>query len=118
MCGIWRRIQLPALWLLSAIAPSAGVDLEELARRAGAALAVNDFAAAEREYRTILDLHPELAEMRSNLGIALHMQCKDVQAEKEFRSAARLNSKLFVPNYFVGVQLFKTNRYREGRTFL
>lgn len=59
-----------------------------------------------------------LAEISSNLGLALHMQDKFQQAEKEFREALRANPKLFVPNYFLGIELFKTNRYKEAKTFL
>lgn len=99
-------------------APVEGNDkLAQLAKHAGAALAAKDFAVAEQDYRAILAIEPDLAEIRSNLGIALHMQGKYPQAEQEFRTAARVNSSLFVPNYFLGLQLFKTNRYPEARSF-
>ena len=89
----------------------------ELAKHAGAALGAKDFAGAEQDYRAILAIEPDLAEIRSNLGIALHMQGKYEQAEQEFRAAARVNPRLFVPNYFLGLQLFKANRYLEARPF-
>src|SRR5207244_7715486 len=91
--------------------------LQEHAQRAGAAMQRNDFATAETEYRAVLVMAPQLAEMRSNLGIALYMLGKFDQAEKEFRVALRSNPRLFVPNYFLGERLFQTNRYAEARTF-
>jgi tetratricopeptide (TPR) repeat protein len=105
--------------LLLCTASLHGIDqVAELAKQASVALATKDFAAAERGYRAILAIDPRLAEMRSNLGIALHMQGKYDQSELEFRQAARVNPRLFVPNYFLGVRLFKTNRYEEARSFL
>jgi tetratricopeptide (TPR) repeat protein len=101
------------------VSVSQGSDkLHEHAERAGAAMQRNDFVEAEKEYRVILAIAPQLAEMRSNLGLALHMQDRFEQAEKEFREALRANPKLFAPNYFLGIQLFKTNRYKEARTCL
>src|SRR5215470_11032748 len=85
--------------------------LTEHAQRANAAMQKDDFATAETEYRAVLAIAPHLAEIRSNLGIALHMQNKFDQAEQEFRKAIEVNPHLFVPNYFLGKRLFQTNRY-------
>src|SRR6266480_6119427 len=111
----WAFVLVP---LLCALSIQGSDQLHEHAERASAAMQRNDFAEAEKEYRAILAITPQPAEIRSNLGLALHMQDKFEQAEKEFREALRANPKLFVPNYFLGIQLFKTNRYKEARTFL
>jgi tetratricopeptide (TPR) repeat protein len=89
-------------------------QLQEHAERARAAMQRNDFVEAEKEYRALLAIGPQLGEIRSNLGLALHMQNKFELAEKEFRLALRSDPKLFVPNFFLGIQLFKTNRYKEA----
>jgi tetratricopeptide (TPR) repeat protein len=96
----------------------AGDALEEHAKLAGTAMQRNDFVTAEREYRAILTVAPQLAEIRSNLGLALHMQDRFDEADREFRLAIQGNPKLFVPNYFLGIQLFKANRYKEAKTYL
>jgi tetratricopeptide (TPR) repeat protein len=93
-------------------------QLQEHAERARAAMQRNDFVEAEKEYRALLAIAPHLGEIRSNLGLALHMQNKFELAEKEFRIALRSDPKLFVPNFFLGIQLFKTNRYKEAVTHL
>jgi tetratricopeptide (TPR) repeat protein len=111
----WASLLVPLMWTFSL---QASDKLEEHAERAGAAMQRNDFVEAEREYRAILALAPQLAEIHSNLGLALHMQDKFEQAEKEFREALRASPKLFVPNYFLGIQLFKTNRYKEASAYL
>jgi tetratricopeptide (TPR) repeat protein len=108
-------LSIPLVWFFFVQGDN---KLEEHAERAGAAMQRSDFVEAEKEYRAILAVDPQLAEIRSNLGLALHMQDRFEQAEQEFRAALRANAKLFVPNYFLGVQLFKTNRYGEARSYL
>jgi tetratricopeptide (TPR) repeat protein len=108
-------LSIPLAWFFFG---QAGDKLQEYAERAGAAMQRSDFVEAEKEYRAILAMAPQQAEIRSNLGLALHMQDRFEQAEKEFRAALRANPKLFVPNYFLGIQLFKTNRYQEAKTYL
>lgn len=104
--------------LLSVGAPKANDNLAELVRHAASAMQKEDFAEAEKGYRAVLAQEPELLEIRSNLGVALHMQSKFEQAELEFRRALRGPTHLFVPNYFLGIQFFKTNRYSQARIFL
>jgi tetratricopeptide (TPR) repeat protein len=106
------------LLVLWAVSLHADNTLAEHAKRANEAIARNDFTEAEREYRAVLAIDPALSEMRSNLGIALHMQGKYEQAQREFRAALHTNPRLFVPNYFLGIELSKSNRYRQARTFL
>jgi tetratricopeptide (TPR) repeat protein len=78
----------------------------------------DSFIEAEALYRAVLVHAPNLPEIRSNLGLALHMQGKFGLAEREFQTVLRSSPSLFVPNYFLGVQNFKTNRYSKARTFL
>jgi tetratricopeptide (TPR) repeat protein len=104
--------------LLSARLALAVDQLEEIAKRAGTALRNNDFVVAEKEYQAILAINPGQPEMQSNLGVALYMQGKYDRAESEFQKAARGDPQLFVPQYFLGVRSFKTNRYRQASVFL
>jgi tetratricopeptide (TPR) repeat protein len=104
--------------LLSVGGLKANDNLAELVRHAASAMQKEDFAEAEKGYRAVLAQMPELHEIRSNLGVALHMQGKFEQAELEFRRVLRSSARLFVPNYFLGIQSFKTNRYSQARTFL
>ncbi len=117
-------VRLIQVWILSLFGfPWVGLcqardDLAQVVKRANAAMQQNRFEEAEGHYRAALALAPDLAEIRSNLGVALHSQRKYGKAEKEFRRALAANPRLFVPNYFLGIELFKTNRYREARTCL
>jgi tetratricopeptide (TPR) repeat protein len=111
----WLVVLAFLLWMT---ASPAADSFDEHAQRGNAAMQKNDFATAEIEYRAVLATSPQLAEIRSNLGIALHMQGKFDQAEREFRAAVRMNPRLFVPNHFLGKRLFQTDRYPEARRFL
>jgi tetratricopeptide (TPR) repeat protein len=104
--------------LLSVRSLRSSENLTELVRRANSAMQKDSFIEAEALYRTVLVQAPDLAEIRSNLGLALHMQGKFELAEREFQTVLRSSPGLFVPNYFLGVQNFKTNRYSKARTFL
>jgi len=97
---------------------SSSQDLGLHLERARAALERHDFATAEREYRVILPMLARSAEIHSNLGVVLHLQGKYDLAEAQFRRAIELNPKLFVPNYFLGIQLFKTYRYEQAKSVL
>src|SRR6478672_3416246 len=79
--------------------------LEDLASRGAAAMQRGDYATAEREYRAATVLAPGMAQILSNLGLALTLQEKFQEAEKPFRAALKADPSLFVPNYFLGKQL-------------
>jgi len=95
-----------------------GDFLEDHMVKASAAMKRGDYAAAEVEYRAAVALAPQTAELLSNLGLALTLQEKFDEAEKQFRASLKLTSKLFVPNYFLGKRLFQTNRYAEAEPLL
>jgi tetratricopeptide (TPR) repeat protein len=86
--------------------------------KAAAAMQRGDYAVAEVEYRSAAALAPQTAQLLSNLGLALTLQEKFDEAEKQFRASLKFNSKLFVPNYFLGKRLFQTNRYAEAKSLL
>jgi len=95
-----------------------GDALEDHTDKGVAAMQRGDYATAEVEYRAATALAPQTAQLLSNLGLALTLQEKFEEAEKQFRASLKVNSKLFVPNYFLGKRLFQTNRYVEAKRFL
>lgn len=74
-----------------------------------------EYAAAERTYRRLIPQAPEMAELRSNLGLACFMQKKIPCAIEALQSALRLNQDLFLPNYLLGQIEFQQGRYPEAR---
>jgi len=62
-----------------------------------------DYATAEREYRVVLELRPDFAEVHMNLGLILQLQGRREEAMAEFRTALKLQPTLAGANFFLGV---------------
>lgn len=62
-----------------------------------------DYVAAEREYKAILALAPNFAEVHMNLGLLYELQNHEPEALIEFRRALKLNPTLAGANFFLGV---------------
>ena len=105
-------------FLLLLVLPLAAQTVEEIAGRAAAAMARNDYAAAEEAYRQFLKKMPSVAEAQSNLGIACYFQEKYREAEQAFRQALKLQPGLFTPSYLLGQICFRQGRYEEALPML
>ena len=62
-----------------------------------------DYATAEQEYRAVLALKPDFAEVHMNLGLILQLQEHRQEAMAEFRRALKFNPTLAGANFFLGV---------------
>ena len=96
VCGSAREQQ--------ASSPSASaLAWQEHFEAAQAAQKNQDYVAAEREYRSVLQLKPDFAEVHMNLGLILHLQGRREEAMGEFRKALTLKPTLAGANFFLGV---------------
>ena len=93
-------------------------DFEALLASAQQAQAKGDFESAAEFYRQAAAIHPEIAELKSNLGLMYYQIGKDEQAIAAFRQANRLNPELFVPNLFLGREYVKLKRFSEAIPYL
>ena len=87
---------------------------ESLLASAQQAQARSDFDSAAEFYRQAVKLHPEVPEIRTNLGLMYYQTGKDQQAADEFRAALRLKPSLFVPNLFLGLADVRLKHYEEA----
>lgn len=85
---------------------------EELAHTADHAMQQQDYGTAEKVYRRLIRLSPDVAEVHSNLGVACYSQHKFPCAEEAFVRALKLTPELFVPNYLLGEIRFQQGRYQ------
>jgi hypothetical protein len=85
----WALLFVPLMWVWASF--SQGSDkLHELGERASAAMQRNDFVEAEKAYRAILAIAPQLAEMRN---WDLLFICKTIQqAERSFAKLSELSN--------------------------
>jgi tetratricopeptide (TPR) repeat protein len=73
-----------------------------------------DLAIAEKEYREILKLSPDLAEVSSNLGLVYYLQRKDDEAIKVFQDALKRKPALVTANLFLGMTYTRINQYDKS----
>ena len=104
--------------LLGVVFAQQPADFESLLASAQQAQARGDFEAAAGLYRQASALHPEIAELKANLGLMYYQTSKDTQAAEAFQQAIRLNPELFVPNFFLGLEYVKLKRFSEAISYL
>jgi tetratricopeptide (TPR) repeat protein len=90
------------------------VRFESLLASAQDAQARSDFQAAANFYKKAIALHPEIPELKANLGLMYYQVGKDELASEAFRQALRLKPGLFVPNLFLGLEYVKGKRFSEA----
>src|SRR6202047_4028916 len=67
----------------------------------------NDYATAEKEYKSVIALAPEFAEVHMNLGLVYQLQNRSDEAMTEFRRALKIKPRLTGANFFLGVDYCK-----------
>jgi predicted Zn-dependent protease len=107
------------LWVLSATASSQEpAEFESLLAAAQQAQAKGDFETAADSYRKAAALHPEIAELQTNLGLMCYQTANDQEAMAAFLQAVRLKPGLFVPNLFLGIEYLKLKKFDEAIPYL
>jgi Tfp pilus assembly protein PilF len=91
---------------------------ESLLASAQQAQARGDFGSAAEFYRQAVVLHPEIAELRANLGLMYYQTGKDEQAIEAFHQAIRLKPGLLVPHLFLGLDYVRSRRFNEAIPYL
>ena len=93
-------------------------QFESLLASAQQAQARGDFESAARFYRRASEIHPEIAELKANLGLMYYQTGSDQPAIDSFLQANRLKPGLFVPNFFLGLEYLKLKRFNEAIPYL
>ncbi len=98
--GIFSLVLFAAAPFLAEAQPAGRVI--ELFQKAQQAEQSADYAKAAGLYREIVALDPQIAEVWSNLGMALYHSRKDSEAVSAFQRAAALKPSLLAPHLFEG----------------
>jgi tetratricopeptide (TPR) repeat protein len=78
----------------------------------------NDYVTAVREYRAVLELRPDFAEVHMNLGLAYQLQGQISDAMIEFQRALHLKPALAGANFFLGVDYCKNGDGMKALPYL
>ncbi|HLH04243.1 MAG TPA: tetratricopeptide repeat protein [Bryobacteraceae bacterium] len=93
-------------------------QLASLVEEAQRAQARSDYRAAADAYRAAVSIHPELAQLWSNLGVMRYESHEYAGAEEALKQALQRDKSLFVPNLFLGLDLLELKRPREAAGYL
>lgn len=77
-----------------------------------------DYATAEREYRAVLALAPDFAEVHMNLGLLYQLQDRPSEAMVELRHALKIKPALAGANFFLGVDYCKLGEGAKAISYL
>jgi tetratricopeptide (TPR) repeat protein len=75
---------------------------------------VRDYARAAEEYKKLLSLRPQSAEICQNLGLVYHLQNKFQEAIPVFERALALQPNLWGTSLFLGIDYYKTNQFAKA----
>lgn len=98
--------------------PQQSDPFESLLASAQQAQARGDFESAADFYRQAVAIHPEIPELKANLGLMYYQTGKNQPAIDAFNQALHLKPGLFVPNLFLGLEYVKLNRFNEAIPYL
>ena len=104
-----------AVWAIQA---DNNEKLQSLLAAAQQAAARKDFSAAADCYRRAIGVSPNTPELWADLGLMYHQTGKSAEAIESFSEAVRLNSSLFVPQLFLGIEYLELNRAETAIPFL
>ena len=77
-----------------------------------------DYTSAEREYRAVLALAPDFAEVHMNLGLVYQLEDRSAEAMIEFRRALKIKPGLAGANFFLGVDYCKLGEGAKAIPYL
>ena len=107
------------VWLFAATgAYGQGASPEELFQQAQAASRQNDYAGAERLYRQVLAIDPEILPARVNLGLACYWQHKSRDAVTELQKALQVSPREFSALLFSGLAYIDLTEYDRAQKML
>jgi len=78
----------------------------------------SDYVTAEREYRAVLEIRPDFAEVHMNLGLVYQLQDQISDAMIEFRRALHLKPTLAGANFFLGIDYCKNGEGTRALAYL
>ena len=109
-CQNHTRYSILALFTGLTLSAQTESTLDRYSSAAASAMRAGNYAEAERDYRQVVGLRPEMAEAYVNLGLSCFLQRKYPDAIKAFEAGQRLRPDLANAKLFLGISHFKLNQ--------
>jgi len=93
-------------------------QLQELGERAQQLQSNGDYRGAIQNYKKMLDLRPELTEVRVNLGLLEHLSGDYAAALADFQRVLKSTPGSYVPNLMAGFDLLKIGQPQTAIRYL
>ena len=104
--------------LLGSAFPQEPAQFESLLASAQQAQARSDFESAAEFYRKAINIHPEIPELKANLGLMYYQTWQGPTSHRRFQPGDSSEAWLFVPNLFLGLDYVKLKRFNEAIPYL
>ena len=98
--------------------PASDAEVQSHFAAAQQAQRQKDYATAEKEYKSVIAVAPEFAEVHMNLGLVYQLQNRYPEAMTEFRRALKLKPSLTGANFFLGVDYCKMGEGLKAVSYL
>jgi tetratricopeptide (TPR) repeat protein len=98
--------------------PDSNAEIQSHFAAAQQAQRQKDYATAEKEYKSVIAVAPEFAEVHMNLGLVYQLQNRYPEAMTEFRRALKLKPALTGANFFMGVDYCKMGEGQKAVPYL
>jgi len=98
--------------------PASDAEIQSHFAAAQQAQRQKNYVTAEKEYKSVIALAPEFAEVHMNLGLVYQLQNRYTEAMTEFHRALKLKPALTGANFFLGVDYCKMGEGLKGVPYL
>ncbi len=93
-------------------------EMAQALARGREAMSRGDFPAAAAAYGEAVRLAPQVAELHSDLGLALYSNGQPLEASREFAQALELEPALTASHYFLGASLAESGQCAAALPYL
>ncbi len=90
--------------------PDSDAEIQSHFAAAQQAQSQNDYGTAEKEYKIVIAVAPEFAEVHMNLGLVYQLQNRYPEAMTEFRRALEIKTVANGREFFHGSRLLQNGR--------
>jgi tetratricopeptide (TPR) repeat protein len=114
MTAVWVMLLLMSSAAAAAAQQSADETMQQYSKAGQQALAARHYDEAEADFKKLLQLDPDIAEIHATLGLVYFQEKKFDQAVPELRRALQLKATLTRAGTLLAISLSELGQYQEA----